>query len=123
MQEPHLLLSIIILRCLASSSLALISALSLVRLGSLDLDPATSDFGCRSLTSGLTRRDKLLFDDEPTVKNNIYHLVFLVFSIALVNSVLTVLGSFSNRYDDLFNRSGFFKASSIIAKEAASNIS
>ena len=52
----------------------------------------------------------------------IRHLV-LVFSIALVNSVLTVLGSFANRYDDLFNRSGFFKASSIIAKEASSNIS
>ena len=53
MLEPHLLFSIIILRCLASSSLALISALSLVRLGSRDLCPATSDFGCLSLASEL----------------------------------------------------------------------
>ena len=68
MLGPHLLLSIIILRCLASSSLALISALSLVRLGSRDLGPATSDFGCLSLASELTRGDKILYDDGPTLK-------------------------------------------------------
>ena len=63
--ELHLLFSIIILRCLASSSLALMSALSLVRLGSRDLGLETSDFpGFLSLDSELTRGDKVLFDDE-----------------------------------------------------------
>ena len=64
MQEPHLLLSIIILRCLASSSLALISALSLVRLESRDLGLETSDFGFLSRVSELTRGDTLLYDDQ-----------------------------------------------------------
>ena len=62
MLEHHLLFSIIILRCLASSSLALISALSLVRLGSRDLCPPTSDFGCLSLASELTRGDNSLYE-------------------------------------------------------------
>ena len=62
--ELHLLFSIIILRCLASSSLTLMSALSLVRLGSRDLGLETSDFpGFLSLASELTRGESLC-DEE-----------------------------------------------------------
>ena len=64
MQEPHLLLSIIILRCLASSSLALISALSLVRLGSRDLCPPPSGFEGLSFASELIRGDKLMMNQR-----------------------------------------------------------
>ena len=67
LQELHLLslLSIIIIRlCLASSSLALISALSLVRLGSRDLCPPTSGFGCLSFASELIRGDKLMMNQR-----------------------------------------------------------